>query len=95
MYRWVHFSADPEVQTKQCSRKVNRVPELDHVVDILGILHEIAHELGNPKNLSRDDESALVTGANEAFLCQTDLSWREVSCEPKTLRTMPQGQVCV
>ena len=79
---------------ERCSRKVNCVPELAHVIDVLGILHEIAHELGNPEALSRDDESTLAAGASETLLCQTRLSWREVSCEPKSLRTMPQGQVC-
>lgn len=67
------------------SRKVNRVPELVHVVEVLWILHEIAHELGNREALSCDDKPTRVANATEIFLCQTGLSRRKVNCEPKGL----------
>lgn len=74
-----------------CSREVNRVLELRNIFRVLGIHHKIAHELGKRKVLSRDGELTRVTDASETLLRQTGLLWREVSCEPKTLRTMPPG----
>lgn len=89
------LNESPDLRMERRSRKVNRVLEQARVGEVLGILRKVAHELGNRKVLSRDNELTRVTGGHEAFLCQTSLPWRKVTYEPETLRTMPPSQVYV
>lgn len=89
----IHFSTDSEPRTGGCSRKVNRILESAHVVEILRILHEIVHKLRNRKLLSRNDKLTRFAGADKAFSCKTGVPWCEISCKRETLRTMSPGQV--
>lgn len=77
------FSINSGSRTEWCSRKVNSVLELAHIVEVLGIFHEIVHKLCNRKSLSRDNEPTRSADAIGVFLRQTGLFWRKVSCELK------------
>lgn len=65
----IHLSTSHESRPERCSRKVNRAPEPAHIVEVLGILHEVVHKFGNRKPLSGDDELTLCADASEATLC--------------------------